>query len=168
MNRYRCKQGNHFTDAEHNGQTCPYDNVSASELAEELKVDLSNKIDFVELNNHYNWAVENGIVSPLIDFAYYKQIALKLTDIAMGKIVADGTRIKVIKNHCIDRVCGTTEKQDGVKHEGILIEDFEETLFNGKVIRKPSQNQNKVYIVGKCIITIDYKQGALIQCNKLK
>lgn len=36
---YRCKQG-HFTDKEHNGKNCDYDNMSASELSSALVVDV--------------------------------------------------------------------------------------------------------------------------------
>lgn len=31
--RYKCIQG-HFTDKEHNGKSCPYDNISTKELSE--------------------------------------------------------------------------------------------------------------------------------------
>ena len=39
---YRCKQG-HFTDKEHNGKNCDYDNMSASELSKLLKIELSEE-----------------------------------------------------------------------------------------------------------------------------
>ena len=33
--RYKCIQG-HFTDKEHNGKSCPYDNMTAEQLSESL------------------------------------------------------------------------------------------------------------------------------------
>jgi hypothetical protein len=40
---YKCKQG-HFTDKEHDGKQCPYDNMSASELSSALVIDTEQKV----------------------------------------------------------------------------------------------------------------------------
>ena len=39
---YKCVKG-HFTNKEHDGKNCPYDNMSASELSEELKEEIPDK-----------------------------------------------------------------------------------------------------------------------------
>ena len=156
----RDKEGK-FTDKELKG-------MSAKQLSDKLKIDLDDDIDFSELNNHYNWAIENGVVSPLVSFELYKHISNQLKEIAIGKVAADGTLIREIKNHCIDRVCGTTERENDVKHEGVPLEDFKETLFNGNVRKGVGKNQNKIFITGKCVIVVNFKTGAIIQCNKKK
>lgn len=161
---YKCVKG-HFTNKEHDGKNCPYDNMSASELSEELKIDLG-EIDYINLENHYNWAVEHDYVSPLVSYELYKRTAESLYRVAIGKIAADGTKIKRITNHCIDRVCGTIKKENGIKHEGVTLEDFEDTLFNGEVMNR-RETDNKIYIVGKCIITVNPIEGAIKQCNKI-
>lgn len=141
----------------------------SSEMEKDITSDMGdtktlNK-DITHIRNHYNWAIENGFVSPLISFEDYKNIAIELSKIAIGKIAADGTKIKEIKNHCIDRVCGTTEKENGVKHEGVSLEDFEETLFHGEV-REIIETNTIIFISKKCKIAINPKEGAIKQCNK--
>ena len=137
-NKYRCiKQ--HFTDKEHNGKNCPYDNLTTEELSNIAK----SKVVFVkyidqDIKNHYDWALQNGKVSPLVSFETYIEIYESLKSIAIGKIAVDGTMIKHITNHCLDRVCGTTEKENGVKHEGISLQDLvTETVFVPLVLIHP-------------------------------
>ena len=50
-NKYRCKQGNHFTDEEHNGKQCPYDNMSSEELSDLAKQEIEDKPKFEEVSN---------------------------------------------------------------------------------------------------------------------
>lgn len=141
--------------------------MSAKEISEELKEEISDSDNFIDKNlkNHYDWAVKNGKVSALISFSDYVNIADKLNKIAVGKVAADGTLIKKVSNHSIDRVCGTTEYEKGVKHEGIPLEDFKDTLFNGKVKRIVKTN-TIIYIYGKCKIAINSENGVIKQCNK--
>ena len=42
MNNNKCIKG-HFTDKEHDGKKCPYDDMSASELASALAIDTEQK-----------------------------------------------------------------------------------------------------------------------------
>ena len=54
-NPYRCKQGNHYTDKEHNGKTCPYDNMSIRELAENEKIEIKSEIASVSPKTVLNY-----------------------------------------------------------------------------------------------------------------
>ena len=117
-------------------------------------------------DNHYNWAVENGIISPLITESLYKKIRNLVKEIAIGKRAADGTIIKEVTNHCIDRLCGTTEKESGIKHEGISVIDFRETLFHGQV-KRDTETNTIIFISDKCKIAIDPQKGRIKQCNRL-
>jgi hypothetical protein len=168
-NKNKCIQG-HFSDKEHNGKQCPYDNMSSEKLSDIAKVEIEDKPKYKEktvgdLRKHYDWAIKSGFVSPLISYEIYEDIRDKLHKIAIGKVAVDGTLIKQITNHCIDRVCGTIEKENGVKHEGVPIEDFEYTLFNGKV-RKIIETNTIIFISNKCKIAINPKRGIIKQCNK--
>ena len=40
VNKYRCESNRHFTDKEHDGKKCPYDDMSASELSEEIAINI--------------------------------------------------------------------------------------------------------------------------------
>ena len=122
--------------------------------------------DVNSVSEHYKWAVDNGMVSPLVYKRLYKKIRKLVTAIAIGKEAADGTTIKEVTHHCIDRLCGTTEKINGVKHEGISIDDFEDTLFHGEVERDEETN-TVIFINKKCQIAIDPQRGRIKQCNKL-
>ena len=119
-----------------------------------------------DIYDHYKWAVENGFISSLIDLSTYKKIYRRLNKIAIGKKAADGTIIKHITFHCLDRVCGTTEKPKGIKHEGVDLKDFEDTLFNGRV-RKLEKTNTIIFISKKCKIANDPTTGVIKQCNRL-
>lgn len=119
-----------------------------------------------DVENHYKWAIDNGVISPLISESIYKKIRNLVKDIAIGKRAADGTIIKEITNHCIDRLCGTTEKENGIKHEGISILDFKETLFYGQV-KQDTETNTIIFIGDKCKIAIDPQKGRIKQCNRL-
>ena len=128
--------------------------------------DVSNGRYKKDIDKHYKWAIANGFISPLIDIRTYKNIYRKLNKIAIGKVVADGTTIRHITLHCLDRVCGTTEKQNGIKHEGVVLSDFKYTLFNGKV-RKLEKTNTIIFISKKCKIAIDPTKGVIKQCNRI-
>ena len=119
-----------------------------------------------QLKRHYEWAIKNGKVSPLVSYNDYQEISNQLHIIAIGKKAVDGTIIKKITNHAIDRVCGTTEKENGVKHEGVELSDFKYTLFNGKV-RKTSDTNTVIFISDKCRIAVNPKNGVIKQCTRL-
>lgn len=118
------------------------------------------------ISSHYKWAINNGVVSPLISESLYKKIRNLIRDIAIGKQAADGTTIREVTNHCVDRLCGTTEKTNGVKHEGISIIDFRETLFHGEV-EYDTETNTIIFISEKCKIAIDPQKGRIKQCNRL-
>lgn len=120
----------------------------------------------LQLENHYQWAVKSGLVSPLISLTDYIQVFNELNKRVIGKIAADGTKIEHITYHCIDRLCGTTEKKDGVKHDGIDINDFEYTLFHGKV-RKSTEDNTIIFLSKFCRIALNPIKGVIKQCNKL-
>lgn len=117
-------------------------------------------------DSHYKWAIDNGVISPLITVSLYKKIAKLVKEIAIGKRAADGTIIKEVTSHCIDRLCGTTEKENGIKHEGISITDFRETLFHGQV-KRDTETNTIIFIGDKCKIAIDPQKGRIKQCNRL-
>ena len=117
-------------------------------------------------DNHYKWAIDNGVISPLITESLYKKIRNLVKEIAIGKRAADGTIIKEVTNHCIDRLCGTTEKENGIKHEGISIIDFRETLLHGQV-KRDTETNTIIFIGDKCKIAIDPQKGRIKQCNRL-
>lgn len=144
--------------------------LSSDELSEVARQEIETAPKYEEksvedLKNHYEWAIANGFVSPLVSFELYKKTREQLQKISIGKKAADGTEIKEMANHCVDRVCGTTEKENGVKHEGVSLEDFEDTLFNGK-IRKIIDTNTIIFISNKCKIAINPKKGVIKQCNK--
>ncbi len=171
-NPYRCVQ-NHYCEEQYDGKNCPYDkdNFGGSDNGDKLLKAVNEYNDNYlnkdeKLKEHYKWAVKNGKVSPLVSYDNYCEISNKLHIIAIGKKAADGTKIKKITNHVIDRVCGTTEKENGVKHEGVELSDFEYTLFNGKV-RKTSDTNTIIFISDKCRIAVNPKNGAIKQCTRL-
>ena len=118
------------------------------------------------IKSHYKWAVDNGMISALISERLYKKIRNLIKDIAVGKKAADGTTIKEVSHHCIDRLCGTIHKENGIKHEGISIADFRETLFHGK-IKRDTETNTIIFISDKCKIAIDPQKGRIKQCNRL-
>ena len=53
-NKYRCKSGRHYTDKEHNGKQCPYDNMSPEELSELAKQEIEERSKFQVVNASVN------------------------------------------------------------------------------------------------------------------
>ena len=101
----------------------------------------------------------------MIDLNAYNNIYNILSQRVIGKKAADGTKITKITFHCIDRICGTTEKPDNVKHEGIPLEDFEYTLFHGTV-KKSTEDNTIIFITKMCKIAINPQNGVIKQCNR--
>ena len=178
-NPYRCVK-NHFCKEEYNNKNCPHDKKSVNDSRREELIKKYSSDPGVNLNNnyeidneeyralktHYDWAIDNGVVSAFISFNHYKSISKRVKEIAINKIAVDGTRIKHVTFHCVDRICGTTEKENGVKHEGINLNDFEFTLFNGE-IHKDSDTNTIIFMSDKCRIAINPQNGTVKQCNKL-
>ena len=46
MNDNRCKSGRHYCEPQYNGKECPYDNMSANELATKIREPLNKEYFF--------------------------------------------------------------------------------------------------------------------------
>ena len=78
MNKYRCKSGRHYTDAEHNGKECPYDNMSASELSNIAKIEIEDKSKYQVVNtniSNQSLASASGTLTKMEWALWYKAVA---------------------------------------------------------------------------------------------
>ncbi len=140
------------------------------ENIDKLKEMAYNNSEEYRLLNHYHFARTTGRIAALASFDLYKNIKAKVETIAIGNIAKNGTKVNAVSLHFVDRLIGTIYGK--VKHEGLLIEDFQKILFEGMASAKikydgegkPSQN---IKIKSLGIITINPITGELIQCNKL-
>ena len=132
-----------------------------------------NKPKEFELLHHYKYAREEGDISALVDFKFYKQGKKQLENRFIGQTANNGTEIKSVSNHFVDRHFGTIYRKNirDPKHEGVTIEEIENVLQKGMVgnikTDKKGRKSQKIYIKGKCDVTINPVTGELIQCNKI-
>ena len=105
-NKYRCIQ-EHFTDREHNGKVCPYDNMSTKELSELASQEIETapkykekKVDKKSLTSQ-EWAL------------WYKAVAENKAQGYWAEELSDGTAILKVENgnnHKLIITSGTFEK----------------------------------------------------------
>lgn len=77
-NKFRCKQGNHFTDEEHNGIQCPYDKMSTEELSNIAKVDIADKPKYRVVNTNISnqrLATASGTLTKMEWALWFKAVA---------------------------------------------------------------------------------------------
>ena len=121
------------------------------------------------LLNHYKFARDKGKISALASFELFKSMKTKVENLTIGQTAANGTVIKSVSLHFVDRLIGTIYEDN--KHEGMSIKDMQHILFNGvpstklkyDKYGKPSQN---IEIDGLGIVTVNPNTGELIQCNR--
>ena len=139
---------------------------------QKMKYNKRNQAKF-ELLRHYKYAREEGDISALVSFKLYNQGKQHLESRFIGKTAINGTEIKSVSNHFLDRYFGTIYRKSSrdPKHEGVSIGEIEEVFYKGQLCEiktdKKGRKSQKIYLKGVCDLTINPETGELIQCNKI-
>ena len=118
------------------------------------------------LKKHYDTAIENGDLSPLVDFNLYKDYNKRLDSELNGIKLKNGLEVKSHSLHFIDRTFGSSAfPEKGELRSGVNIEDTKETLLTSTDIVKSKRNDSLKIYGKKCIVSINPNTGNLIQVN---
>ena len=139
---------------------------------QKMKYNKRNQAKF-ELLRHYKYAREEGDISALVSFKLYNQGKQHLESRFIGQTAINGTEVKSVSNHFVDRYFGTIYRKSSrdPKHEGVSIGEIEEVFYKGQFCEiktdKKERKSQKIYLKGICDLTINPETGELIQCNKI-
>lgn len=113
----------------------------------------------VALKKHYDLVIENGELSPLVDFSTYKNIDTQMKNELIGLKTTNGIEVKSYSKHFVDRVCGSVEQ----RRSGVEISNIKNVITTSKEIRHLAKSD---VISGNNIqVSINPETGNLIQTN---
>lgn len=112
-----------------------------------------------DLKNHYDYAISNGHLSPLISFDTYKNIDIGIELELVGLKTTNQMEIKSYSKHFIDRVCGSIEQ----RRSGVKIKDIKDVLLNSKNYRE--LDESIVFYNNYIQVSVNKINGNLIQTN---
>ena len=116
------------------------------------------KYDYT-LKQHYNKVIEEGELSPLVDFTTYKNIDNEIKNKIVGLKTTSNIELKSYSKHFVDRVCGSVEQ----KRSGVEISNIKDIISNSNEIKHLEKSD---VIIGNDIqVSINPTTGNLIQTN---
>lgn len=139
---------------------------------QDLKYKNSSEYDNLKsiynLKKHYNSAISNGSLSPLVDFDLYEKMNEDVKQYVVG-LKTNNCKIKHYNNieiksysrHFVDRIFGSIEE----RRSGVELDDIVDTIKNSNSFRESKRNGSIKIIGEKCIVSINPETGNLIQVN---
>ena len=132
---------------------------------QEIKYNNSIEYDALKyeynLKKHFNYAIDSGGLSPLVDFKLYKEMDSNVGFYLEGMKTTNGIEIKSYSKHFIDRVFGSIEE----RRNGVKLDEIIDTIRNSSNFRESKRNGSIKIIGDKCIVSINPTTGNLIQVN---
>lgn len=132
---------------------------------QEIKYNNSIEYDALKyeynLKKHFNYAIDSGGLSPLVDFKLYKEMDSNVGFYLEGMKTTNGIEIKSYSKHFIDRVFGSIEE----RRNGVKLDEIIDTIRNSSNFRESKRNGSIKIIGYKCIVSINPTTGNLIQVN---
>lgn len=111
------------------------------------------------LKKHYDYAIDSGGLSPLVDFKLYKEIDVKTEMELIGLNTTNGIQIKSYSRHFIDRICGSIEQ----RRSGVYIDTIKDVILNSKEYKV--LEKSIVFYGNNIQVSINPQTGNLIQTN---
>ena len=123
-------------------------------------------------------AVKAARISPLVGYAYFKEVDKKVTEILTGLVTVSGMEVKGHTAHFVDRLIGThgelsetnnRELTKRLNHAAVSIEEAKQAITEGEpgeIVTSVSGLRSQRFVGNNCIVTINPDTQELIQTNR--
>lgn len=126
----------------------------------------------------YVSAVNNGRISPLIGYDYFKATDERITKELDGLITSTGVEVKGHTAHYVDRMIGThaevsqpasKEVNRRLDHKAVTIDQAKQALTEGRaeeIVTDSKGRRSQRFVGDECIVTFNPDTQELIQTNR--